>query len=300
MAVLVIVVVTILAAVLVLGPVPAAALLADGAEAEGELDPQPASTTATATAPTKIKPRFMTSLFVLQTHPSFMDTTPQRGRHPFLQRLDNLTPYWEPQLVVLLAIVLDLWLPQRVTVGPRWLLPALEGALLIALVILAPNMRPHHAHWRRRLALGLIGVVSATNIFSLVELCRLLVHGHPENGRALIGGGIVLWCTNVLLFGLWYWELDRGGPLARRQREDDQPDFMFVQHSNPEVASPGWEPGMIDYLYLSFTNATAFSPTDTMPLTPIAKILMAAQSLAALLTVGLVVARAVNILPAGS
>jgi hypothetical protein len=222
-----------------------------------------------------------------------------RQRHPLLKRLDNLSPFWEPQLVVLVAILLDLALPERVTVGPRYVVPALEGALLIGLAILSPNMPAHHAHTRRRLALGLIGLVSAANIFSLVELCRLLVHGHPENGRALIGGGAVLWLTNVLLFGLWYWELDRGGPLARKLREKDQPDFMFVQHSNPEFAPPGWEPGMIDYLYLSFTNATAFSPTDTMPLTAIAKVLMAAQSLAALVTVGLVVARAVNILPAG-
>jgi hypothetical protein len=222
-----------------------------------------------------------------------------RQRHPLLKRLDNLSPFWEPQLVVLVAILLDLALPERVTVGPRYVVPALEGALLIGLAILSPNMPAHHAHTRRRLALGLIGLVSAANIFSLVELCRLLVHGHPENGRALIGGGAVLWLTNVLLFGLWYWELDRGGPLARKLREKDQPDFMFVQHSNPEFAPPGWEPGMIDYLYLSFTNATAFSPTDTMPLTAIAKVLMAAQSLAALVTVGLVVARAVNILPSG-
>jgi hypothetical protein len=222
-----------------------------------------------------------------------------RQRHPLLKRLDNLSPFWEPQVVVLVAILLDLALPEKVTVGPRYLVPALEGALLIGLAILSPNLPAHHARTRRRLALGLIGLVSAANIFSLVELCRLLIHGHPENGRALIGGGMVLWLTNVLLFGLWYWELDRGGPLARRLRENDQPDFMFVQHSNPEFAPPGWEPGMIDYLYLSFTNATAFSPTDTMPLTAIAKVLMAAQSLAALVTVGLVVARAVNILPAG-
>jgi hypothetical protein len=247
----------------------------------------------------RVRPRFMASLFGLQAHPSCMDTTPTR-RHPFLQRLDNLSPFWEPQLVVLLAIVLDLWLPKRVTFGPRWLLPALEGGLLIGLAILAPNMRPHQAPLRRRLALALIGIVSAANIFSLVELCRLLIQGHPENGRALIGGGIVLWSTNVLLFGLWYWELDRGGPVGRRLRENDQPDFMFVQHSNPEFAPEGWEPGMLDYLYLSFTNATAFSPTDTMPLTAIAKVLMATQSLAALLTIGLIVARAVNILPSGS
>jgi hypothetical protein len=152
------------------------------------------------------------------------------------------------------------------------------------------------SHWRRRLALGLIGVVSLANIFSLIELCRLLVHGHPENGRALIGAGAVLWLTNVLLFGLWYWELDRGGPVARRLDERAQPDFLFPQMTEPRWSPKGWKPGMVDYLYVSLTNATAFSPTDTMPLTVAAKWLMSAQALTALVTVGLVVARAVNIL----
>ena len=99
-----------------------------------------------------------------------------------------------------------------------------------------------------------------------------------------------------MLFGIWYWELDRGGPLARRLGERDQPDFLFVQMDRPDFAPAGWLPGLVDYLYLSFTNSTAFSPTDTMPLTPMAKWLMSAQSLVSLVTVGLVVARAVNIL----
>jgi len=227
-----------------------------------------------------------------------MDTT-RTGlphRHPLLQWLDSLSPFWAPQLVVLAAILLDLALPGKVTVGPSWLLPALESVLLIGLAIAAPNMHPSHAHLRRRFTLGLIAIVSAANIFSLVLLVHYLLHGGRESGRDLVGAGAVLWLTNVLLFGLWYWELDRGGPQARRQRENDTPDFLFVQHMNPQYAPAGWEPGMVDYLYLSFTNATAFSPTDTMPLTAIAKWLMSAQSLAALVTVGLVVARAVNIL----
>jgi hypothetical protein len=108
---------------------------------------------------------------------------------------------------------------------------------------------------------------------------------------------VVLWVTNVLLFGLWYWELDRGGPVARAMNPGAKPDFLFPQMTlPPEHAPRNWMPGLIDYLYVSFTNATAFSPTDTMPLTQIAKLLMSIQALAALLTIGLVVARAVNIL----
>jgi hypothetical protein len=100
----------------------------------------------------------------------------------------------------------------------------------------------------------------------------------------------------VLLFGLWYWELDRGGPAARRFGPDDPPDFLFPQMNDASWSPADWKPTLVDYLYLSFTNATAFSPTDTMPLTPMAKWLMSAQALTALVTVALVVARAVNIL----
>jgi hypothetical protein len=133
------------------------------------------------------------------------------------------------------------------------------------------------------------------NIFSLALLVHLLVRGHHERGRPLILAGVVLWITNVLLFGLWYWELDRGGPVERVEDPDAAPDFLFPQMSEPKFA-PGWTPTLIDYLYISFTNATAFSPTDAMPLTPAAKLLMSGQALTALVTVGLVVARAVNIL----
>jgi uncharacterized membrane protein len=201
-----------------------------------------------------------------------------------------------PQLVVAGAIVLDVLLPEKVTLGPRWLLPSIEGALLMALVVATPHPRVRHSPMRRNIAMGLIGLVSAVNIFSLYELVHFLLHGGKEGGRSLILAGVLLWVTNVLLFGLWYWQLDRGGPIERAANSGRPPDFMFPQTENPELGPPGWSPGLIDYLYVSFTNATAFSPTDTMPLTQAAKVLMAIQSLTSLLIVGLVVARAVNIL----
>ena len=105
-----------------------------------------------------------------------------------------------------------------------------------------------------------------------------------------------IWITNVLVFGLWYWELDRGGPVARLEAHRRQPDFLFPQMTAPDATTPDWTPTFLDYLYTSFTNATAFSPTDTMPLTAWAKLLMMVQSLASLLTVSLVISRAVNIL----
>jgi hypothetical protein len=242
--------------------------------------------------------RFNKNLFMngpsLPLSQSMDDRTARDEGLTFLRRLAKRDPYLGAQLVVASAIALDLSLPTKVTLGPSWLLPSLEGLLLVGLTVFAPNLSDWRS--RRRIAIALIGLVSAVNLFSLGLLVHFLVHGGQEKGRDLIFAGTVLWITNVLLFGLWYWELDRGGPVERANTPDAVPDFLFPQMATPKHAPPGWMPGLLDYLYTSFTNATAFSPTDTMPLSWTAKVLMAAQSLAALVTVGLVVARAVNIL----
>jgi hypothetical protein len=205
-------------------------------------------------------------------------------------------PYLGAQLVLAAAILLQLSLSEKLTVGSRYLLPGLEALALVGLTMASPHPRLRHSPLRRRLALTLIAVVTAANCYSLVMLCHFLLRGGKASGHALIGSGIVLWGTNVLLFGVWYWQLDRGGPHARAGKRKPHPDFLFVQMTEREFAPRGWEPTLVDYLYTSFTNATAFSPTDTMPLTAMAKSLMAAQALTALVTIGLVVARAVNIL----
>jgi hypothetical protein len=227
-----------------------------------------------------------------------MDLNPQpsRSAHALAASLSKHDPFWGPQLLVGAAILLDLSLPEKLTVGPTWLLPSVEALALCGLIAASPHPRMRHSPLRRKIAIALIGLVSAVNSVSLVLLCHFLLRGGTANGRALVGSGIVLWVTNVLLFGLWYWELDRGGPLARATESESQIDFLFVQMTEPKYAPQGWKPVLIDYLYTSFTNATAFSPTDTMPLTARAKVLMAGQALSALVTVGLVVARAVNIL----
>jgi uncharacterized membrane protein len=211
-------------------------------------------------------------------------------------RLEKHDPFWGPQLVLAAAILLQFSLSDKITVKPHWLIPGLEALALIGLVMLSPHPKLRHSVLRRRLALTLIAIVSVANTISLVLLCHYLLAGGRTSGRPLIGSGIVLWVTNVLLFGIWFWELDRGGPLARAMKTEPHPDFLFVQMTSPQFAPPHWEPGLLDYLYTSFTNATAFSPTDTMPLTIMAKALMTIQSLTALVTIGLVVARAVNIL----
>jgi hypothetical protein len=212
--------------------------------------------------------------------------------------LTRYDPYWGAQLVLGAVILLGLTLSEKLTPGPNWLLPALTGLALVGLTIASPHPRLRHNPLRRHLALTLIAIVSAANAYSLVMLCHYLLRGGKASGHALIGSGIVLWVNNVLLFGVWYWQLDRGGPSARTLKRKPHPDFLFPQMTDDgrRFTAPGWEPTLLDYLYTSLTNATAFSPTDTMPLTPMAKSLMAGQGLVALATIGLVVARAVNIL----
>jgi hypothetical protein len=196
------------------------------------------------------------------------------------------------------AIGLYFALPDKLIsgLGPRWLIPSLEGVLGAALLIANPRLSKESLRLRP-VTITLIAFVNMANVVSLAELVNelLAAHHHPA-GRDLIYASVPVWITNVLVFGLWYWELDRGGPVRRLRAERRQPDFLFPQMTAPDATVADWSPTFLDYLYTSFTNATAFSPTDTMPLTAWAKILMMVQSLASLLTVALVVSRAVNIL----
>jgi uncharacterized membrane protein len=203
---------------------------------------------------------------------------------------------WPAQLTVLAAICLQLALPKRLTVGPTWLVPALEGALLIGMFVATPRQLEHEHRRRRRVALGMTAFVSAANVYSLGALTHFLLHHEVSNGRALIGSGVLIWLTNWLIFSLWYWELDRGGPGVRAAGHDGPPDFLFPQMADDRIHPKDWRPGFIDYLYVSLTNAAAFSPTDTMPLSAMAKCVMGLQSVVSIVTIGLIVSRAVNIL----
>jgi uncharacterized membrane protein len=204
--------------------------------------------------------------------------------------------FWPAQLTVLLAIVVQVLLPGRLTAGPDWLVPSLEGVLLVGLFVVTPNVVKDEHPRRRRIALALTAVVTAANIFSLGALTHLLLHHHVSDGRGLIAAGVLIWLTNLLIFALWYWEMDRGGPGLRAAGRDQPPDFLFPQMSDDRIEPRDWRPKFVDYLYVSLTNNTAFSPTDTMPLTPAAKAVMGVQSVVSLLTIGLIVSRAVNIL----
>ncbi|BAX97930.1 hypothetical protein MSTE_02621 [Mycobacteroides stephanolepidis] len=203
-----------------------------------------------------------------------------------------------PVLIALVAAIgLQLAIPAQFNLTPRWPLPALESALLVVLVILNPLKFTRSTTLGRWATYVLIAAITADNTISAALLDYKIVTGQMgDNPRVLLGSGLAIFITNIIVFGMWYWEFDRGGPFARHTTERPHPDFMFPQMANPELAPPDWRPKFPDYLYVSFTNVVAFSPTDTMPLSRWAKMLMTLQSMVALSTVALVLARAVNIL----
>ena len=207
-------------------------------------------------------------------------------------------PRWQVAACTAVAIGLQVAVPGRLVVlRPVWVLPALEGVLLLALVLANPHRINRQSRVLRMLGLALATLISFANAWSVVSLAEGLVRGtEGENAGPLLVTGGAIWLTNVIVFALWYWEFDRGGPAARALGTDPYPDFLFVQMTSPQLAPPDWEPAFADYLYLAFTNAAAFSPTDVMPLSRWAKLAMTVQSAISILTVALIVARAVNIL----
>lgn len=204
---------------------------------------------------------------------------------------------WPVAATIVVAIALQMVLPDQLVLQSRWLLPGLELILLVALVVANPTRLHRESPTLRAGSLILAALLSLANAWSASLLVLRLVQGQQGRDAApLLANGVAIWLTNIIAFALWYWQFDRGGPAARAHARHPLPDFQFVQMQNPELAHPDWEPEFIDYLYLSFTNATAFSPTDVMPLSRWAKLTMLAQALISLITVALVIARAVNIL----
>ncbi len=207
-------------------------------------------------------------------------------------------PLWHVELAVLGAIVLQLFLSNHLSVGPKYLVAVMELFLLIGLRLTAPVTHDRASRIRRIVGLTLTALVSVTNIGSLILVCYALVNGtRGLSGKQLLVSAASIYITNIILFGLWYWQLDGGGPGGRGTHQPPT-DFLFPQatESSRATQEPDWQPTFFDYVYVSVTNATAFSPTDTLPLTHRAKLLMSIQALASLSTVALVAARAVNIL----
>lgn len=203
---------------------------------------------------------------------------------------------WPPAVALLLYLVLNvalrIWLPGGSPIRVPWLVPAVEAALLVVLVIGPATADRRRLH---NVAVGLVVVLVLSALWATSLLVYDLIRGQgvtQSAGKLLASGGMV-WLGNNLAFGLLYWLIDSGGPIARMRRPEPV-DFAFTQHMSPELAPPGWRPVFLDYLHLGFTNATAFSPTDVMPLTHRAKYVMLVQSTVALALFGLIVARAVN------
>jgi hypothetical protein len=205
---------------------------------------------------------------------------------------------WQVAACTAVAIGLQAAVPGRLGVlRPVWILPTLQAILLLALILANPHRIDRQSRVLRMLGLTLAALISVANAWSVVRLATGLVRGTEGGtpGALLVTGGAI-WLTNVIVFGLWYWEFDRGGPVARALGTRPYPDFQFTQMASPELAPPDWEPAFADYLYLAFTNAAAFSPTDVLPLSRWAKLAMTLQSAVSIVTVALIVARAVNIL----
>ena len=214
--------------------------------------------------------------------------------------------------IVLIAALQLLFVNPNLTIGPRWVAPTFE-ILMLAPLSLATAWTQQRArvatedhHWKaikrhrqiiRGLATALTVIVMLINFDALAAVTKALLHGGKgPSGQSLLIDALNIWFTNVVIFALFFWNIDRDGPAARGLHPRAKPDFLYPQMIGGGDEDPTWTPGFLDYFYVSFTNATAFSPTDTMPLSVRAKMLMALQAFVSLLTVGLVAARAVNIL----
>ena len=220
-------------------------------------------------------------------------------------REEEIESRWEaaPAILIVIGLQVLLAIVSRVEHWKLWVFPwwvwlvpiAPEVLLLLPLAFQRPRRRLEQLGHRRTVALALLGVVSFANAVLLTAVIASLVRGDEKSGGQLLLKAITVWSTNVIAFGLWYWGFDRGGPIRRRQPNPPPPDFQFPQQENPQLAAPGWHPRLVDYIYISFTNSIAFSPTDAMPLSRWAKFLMLTESGLSAMTVLLVAARAVNI-----
>ncbi len=204
---------------------------------------------------------------------------------------------WPMALAVLVSVALQFSLPDRHVLSPTFLLPSAEVCLLVVLMIGDPGRIDRRSNMLRRVMLALVVVMTIDNVAAVVELVRAILEDDPEEtATVLLGTGAAIWLTNIIAFSLWYWLLDRGGPAERAAGTGQAPAFVFSEMQNPEYVDDDWLPIYADYLYLAFTNATAFSPTDTLPVKRWAKMTMMLQSALSLVIAVMIIARAVNIL----
>ena len=199
-------------------------------------------------------------------------------------------------LAVIVLMIFAVVSPAHLTFFPGWLLATVVGILLVILLIGDPGRIDRDTPWLHWTSVALVAVLLASALGSTLLLIVDLLDDAPEtkDAASLLLAGAKVWLTNNIAFALLYWEFDDGGPVQRAQGLPEHPDLAFPQQLNPELAKPGWRPEFLDYLYVAFTTANAFSPTDTMPMAHWAKVAMASQALISFTIVGLVIARAVN------
>jgi hypothetical protein len=204
-------------------------------------------------------------------------------------------PRWPASLALVVCVGLYLLLPDRLVVGPHWLLPVLV-ALPLGPLSARRHRHPDESTWIRHVTIGLVALVTAANVTSLVLLVHHLLNTDVSQGRKLIYSAVAVWLTNIILYGLWFWEVDCGGPHRRASGDKILPDLLFPQMQSPELAPENWRPAFTDYLFTSFANGTSFAPADAMPLTLRMKVLFTTESVVSLATIAIVASRAVNIL----
>ena len=205
---------------------------------------------------------------------------------------------WPMACTLVLAMTVPLLLPPRFSLGPSWAVPAVEALLLVAIIAIDRGRIDRRSAAGRALSLGLVAVLVADAAGVTGRLITDLIEGGPETNSAtdLLKTGFLVWLYTMIAFAFLYWVLDGGGPESRFLAPPQFPDLAFPEQLNPQVAAPSWRPEFFDYLYLGFTDATAFSPTDVMPLARWAKLAMTVQATGSLVILGLVIAGAVNIL----
>lgn len=201
-------------------------------------------------------------------------------------------------VTLVVAMAMPFLLPSRFSLVPQWIIPVVEACLLVALIVADPGRIDRRSRAVRAISIMLVVLLVIGAGTVTARLVVDLIHGGPETNSPgpLLRIGFLVWLYTIISFSFLYWTLDGGGPEARAVSEPEFPDLAFPEHLNPSVRPPGWRPEFFDYLYLGFTNSTAFSPTDVMPLRHWVKFAMALQAAASLLVLGLVIARAVNIL----
>lgn len=221
-----------------------------------------------------------------------------------MEQFGKKEPRWHAALAVVAALALYVTLPPKVVVGPVWVLPLILLLILGPLMIVSPHRREEVA-WQRWLSIAHIIVLNAFNIATILLLLSWqfsVHHSKRLSGEDMLLAAVQIWLTNVIVYALWYWEIDGHGPEVRLHTSFDQEprraDFLFPQMSlEPEIRNRmKWKPAFLDYVFLSFSTGTAFSAADTFPLTRLAKVLMMAEALTSLVTIGVIASRAINIL----